>query len=59
MSMALRHNPHILHVVRDESLHCRGKMQSEVKVTGASDVSLVFELKSKLQKERYLYIDVE
>ena len=24
----------------------------------ASDVSLVFELQSKLQKERYLYIDV-
>ena len=27
-------------------------------VTDASDVSLVFELQSKLQKERYLYIDV-
>ena len=33
-------------------------MQSLPEVTDASDVSLVFELQSKLQKERYLYIDV-
>ena len=57
----VRNNLHLLHILRDfQCLHSprKGKMGKLRQVTDASDVSLVFELQSKLQKERYLYIDV-
>ena len=60
MSIPHFHNPLLLHILRDfESLQPpRGGKMGSLALLDASDVSLVFELQSKLQKERYLYIDV-